>query len=64
MNAKPHTIHREYAIQEDHWVIGDNVTWVTFSIYDEEGEFLHEARTLDKAKDWIDAEQAGGTQLN
>jgi hypothetical protein len=52
-------VYRDYAIYEDHWIIGNNVTWATFNIYDDEGEPLHEANTLNKAKDWIDAEQAG-----
>jgi len=45
-------VYRQYVIREHRET---NI----FSIYDDEGEYLHEAETLDAAKDWIDAEQAG-----
>jgi hypothetical protein len=58
---KPHRkhIHHEYVIHEDHWIDPLDFKSVTFSIYDDEGEYLHQEQTLNRAKDWIDAEQAG-----
>ena len=53
------TKHKGYSIREQDQRIGNEIVCSNFSVYDDEGEFLHRAKTLDAAKDWIDAEQAG-----
>ena len=48
------TKHKGYSIREQDHRIGNEIVCSTFSVYDDEGEFLHRAKTLDAAKDWID----------